>query len=99
MEELRLKEVNELTSLWLECWDERKTPLFSDLIILKLNSLPDLKSIWELEPSCRATATLQNLKEVTIEDCHKLKVIFPPCLAPNSLSSVLPKIENGVVKD
>ncbi|KAK8510886.1 hypothetical protein V6N12_036800 [Hibiscus sabdariffa] len=62
----------------------------SDLIILDLDSLPDLERIWELESSCRATATLQNLKEVTIEGCHKLKVIFPPCLAPRlpSLESV-----------
>ncbi|KAK8972002.1 hypothetical protein V6N11_041938 [Hibiscus sabdariffa] len=52
--------------------------------------LPELQRIWELESSCRATATLQNLKEVTIEGCHKLKVIFPPCLAPRlpSLESV-----------
>ncbi|KAL4386812.1 hypothetical protein GQ457_09G023310 [Hibiscus cannabinus] len=85
VEELRLEEVNELTYLRLESWDERKTPVFSDLIILDLNSLPDLERIWELESSCSATATLQNLKEVTIEDCHKLKVIFPPCLAQSML--------------
>ncbi|KAK8671087.1 hypothetical protein V6N13_037695 [Hibiscus sabdariffa] len=45
VEELRLEEVNELTCLWLKSWDERKTPLLSDLIFLKLDSLPDLKSI------------------------------------------------------
>ncbi|KAL4269793.1 hypothetical protein GQ457_HM001380 [Hibiscus cannabinus] len=85
VEELGLKKVNKLTSLWLESWDERITPVFSDLVFLELDSLPDLKSIWELEPSCRTTATLQNLKEVTLGNCHQLRVIFPPCLAQSML--------------
>ncbi|KAK8661696.1 hypothetical protein V6N13_091292 [Hibiscus sabdariffa] len=60
---------------------ETQRPMFSNLTFLNLKSLPQLENIWKLEPSCHAIASLRNLKVVTVENCHKLKVIFSPCLA------------------
>ncbi|MBA0625395.1 hypothetical protein Godav_010597 [Gossypium davidsonii] len=48
-------------------------PLLSNLTILELYSLPKLDSIWKLEPSHHATASLARLKVVKIGDCDKLK--------------------------
>ncbi|TYG71951.1 hypothetical protein ES288_D05G440600v1, partial [Gossypium darwinii] len=60
-------------------------PLLSNLTILELYSLPKLESIWKLEPSHHATASLARLKVVKIGDCDKLKTIFSPCLALSML--------------
>ncbi|KAH1063286.1 hypothetical protein J1N35_028273 [Gossypium stocksii] len=60
-------------------------PLLSNLTILELYSLPKLESIWKLEPSHHATASLARLKVVKIRDCDKLKTIFSPCLALSML--------------
>ncbi|KAL4386816.1 hypothetical protein GQ457_09G023270 [Hibiscus cannabinus] len=82
VEILRLEQVQKLTSLPLiKSWDEEEPQLFSNLIFLNLKSLPQLESIWELQPSCHVIASFRNLKVVTIENCHKLKVIFSPCIA------------------
>ncbi|KAK8661703.1 hypothetical protein V6N13_091299 [Hibiscus sabdariffa] len=82
VEILRLEEVQNLTSLPLiKSWDEEEPQLFSNLVFLNLKSLPQLESIWELQPSCHVIASFRNLKVVTIENCHKLKVIFSPCIA------------------
>ncbi|KAK8666104.1 hypothetical protein V6N13_006256 [Hibiscus sabdariffa] len=77
--------VNELTSHQLKRCDEWETLLFINLTFLNLKSLPDLESIFELEPSSHAIASLQNLKVVRIEECNKLKVIFSHALALNML--------------
>ncbi|KAL4319709.1 hypothetical protein GQ457_18G000320 [Hibiscus cannabinus] len=82
VEILRLEQVQKLTSLPLiKSRDEEEPQLFSNLIFLNLKSLPQLESIWELQPSCHVIASFRNLKVVTIENCHKLKVIFSPCIA------------------
>ncbi|XP_038992308.1 probable disease resistance protein At4g27220 isoform X1 [Hibiscus syriacus] len=100
VEELRLKDVsgqkniipsigengaNKFTSLRLKSCSEWKTPLFSNLTFLNLKSLPELDSILKLEPSRHAIPSLQNLKVVRIENCHKLKVTISPGLARSML--------------
>ncbi|MBA0809742.1 hypothetical protein Gohar_025366, partial [Gossypium harknessii] len=60
-------------------------PLLSNLTTLELYSLPKLESIWKLEPSHHATASLARLKVVKIGDCDQLKTIFSPCLALSML--------------
>ncbi|MBA0864379.1 hypothetical protein Goshw_002401, partial [Gossypium schwendimanii] len=60
-------------------------PLLSNLTILELYSLPKLESVWKLEPSHHATASLARLKVLKIGDCDKLKTIFSPCLALSML--------------
>ncbi|TYG71948.1 hypothetical protein ES288_D05G440300v1 [Gossypium darwinii] len=62
-----------------------QTPLLSNLTILVLYLLPKLESIWKLEPSHHAIASLQSLKVVSIESCDNLKTIFSPCLALSML--------------
>ncbi|PPD69866.1 hypothetical protein GOBAR_DD33251 [Gossypium barbadense] len=57
---------------------ESQAPLLSRLTILKLYSLPELESIWNLESSHHEIV-------VRIGDCSKLKTIFSPCLALSML--------------
>ncbi|KAH1030302.1 hypothetical protein J1N35_046035 [Gossypium stocksii] len=64
---------------------QRQIPLLSNLTILNLDSLPNLESIWKLEPSHKEIVSLTRLKVVTISDCNKLETIFPACLAQNML--------------
>ncbi|XVE50616.1 hypothetical protein DITRI_Ditri01bG0177600 [Diplodiscus trichospermus] len=52
------------------------TLLFSNLTSLELVSLPELKSIWKLQPTHQNHVSLRNLKVVTIRRCLKLKSIF-----------------------
>ncbi|KAH1063323.1 hypothetical protein J1N35_028310 [Gossypium stocksii] len=60
-------------------------PLFSNLTILELDSLPNLESIWKLEPSHQEIVSLPRLKVVRISNCSKLKIIFTTCLAQSML--------------
>ncbi|MBA0818090.1 hypothetical protein Gohar_003748, partial [Gossypium harknessii] len=62
-----------------------QAPLLSNLTILELYSLPKLETIWKLEPSHHANASLTRLKVVRIEYCNELKTIFSPCLALSML--------------
>ncbi|KAK5834369.1 probable disease resistance protein At4g27220 [Gossypium arboreum] len=64
---------------------ESQAPLLSRLTILKLYSLPELESIWNLESSHHEIASLRSLKVVRIGDCSKLKTIFSPYLALSML--------------
>ncbi|KAG4204012.1 hypothetical protein ERO13_A04G022100v2 [Gossypium hirsutum] len=59
--------------------------LLSNLTILNLDSLPNLESIWKLEPSHQEIVSLTRLKVVTISNCTKLETIFSPCLALSML--------------
>ncbi|XP_017980144.1 PREDICTED: probable disease resistance protein At4g27220 [Theobroma cacao] len=54
----------------------------SNLRSLELQSLPALESIWK-EPT--HLVSLQNLKDVKVDGCDKLKSIFSPCLAQSLL--------------
>ncbi|KAG8492564.1 hypothetical protein CXB51_009971 [Gossypium anomalum] len=60
-------------------------PLLSNLTTLFLYSLPNLESIWKLEPSHQEIVSLTRLKVVTISNCDKLKTIFSPCLSQSML--------------
>ncbi|MBA0866675.1 hypothetical protein Goshw_023354, partial [Gossypium schwendimanii] len=62
-----------------------QTPLCSNLTILELYSLPKLESVWKLEPSHHAIASLTRLKVLRTVHCNKLKTIFSPCLALSML--------------
>ncbi|KAG4204010.1 hypothetical protein ERO13_A04G022000v2 [Gossypium hirsutum] len=59
--------------------------LLSNLAILNLDLLPNLESIWKLEPSHQEIVSLTRLKVVTISNCDKLKTIFSPCLSQSML--------------
>ncbi|XP_040966686.1 probable disease resistance protein At4g27220 isoform X2 [Gossypium hirsutum] len=60
-------------------------PLLSNLTILNLDSLPNLESIWKLNPSHQEIVSLTRLKVVTISGCDKLKTIFTTCQALSML--------------
>lgn len=68
-------------------WEEliRRTPLLSNLTRLELFSLPELKSIWELQPTHQNHASLQSLKIVIIQYCGELKSIFSSGIAQSLL--------------
>ncbi|TYJ38828.1 hypothetical protein E1A91_A04G020500v1 [Gossypium mustelinum] len=55
---------------------ESQAPLLSRLTILKLYSLPELESIWNLESSHHEIASLRSLKELYIDCCDGLEQII-----------------------
>ncbi|XWS11151.1 hypothetical protein CRYUN_Cryun38cG0059000 [Craigia yunnanensis] len=68
----------------LEKEEISQTPLFSNLTSLDLWSLPELESIWKLQPT-QYHVSLQSLKVVSIRKCNELKSIFSTCVAQSLL--------------
>ncbi|KAL1174606.1 hypothetical protein V6Z11_A04G026100 [Gossypium hirsutum] len=73
-------QIDELSEM-VQC----QIPLLSNLTILNLDSLPNLESIWKLNPSHQEIVSLTRLKVVTISGCDKLKTIFTTCQALSML--------------
>ncbi|XVF77490.1 hypothetical protein PTKIN_Ptkin14bG0048500 [Pterospermum kingtungense] len=69
-----------------ELWHGQTWLLLSKLTSLELRLLPELESIWKLQPTHQYhNASLLSLKVVTIEYCPKLKSIFSASHAPSLL--------------
>lgn len=66
----------------LEKEEISQTLLLSNLTRLVLRSLPELESIWKLQPS---HASHRSVKVVSIQNCKKLKSIFSTSLAQSLL--------------
>ncbi|XWS08214.1 hypothetical protein CRYUN_Cryun41cG0060500 [Craigia yunnanensis] len=79
----RLKVVFQMDRLVEE--EEISLPLLSNFTSLVLISLPELESIWKLQPTHQYHASLQSLMVVRIRHCSKLKSIFSTCLAQRLL--------------
>lgn len=80
-----LKEVFQMDGVLDEKEEIVLTPLLSNLTSLDLSSLPELKSIWKLQPTHQHHASLHSLKVVYISLCHKLKSVFSTYLAQTLL--------------
>ncbi|XVF77538.1 hypothetical protein PTKIN_Ptkin14bG0052900 [Pterospermum kingtungense] len=78
----RLKVVFQVEGLLEKGKNISETPLLSNLTSLYLDSLPELKSIWELQSITHQNhGSLQSLEDVRIQKCSQMKCVFPTFVA------------------
>ncbi|WVZ06064.1 hypothetical protein V8G54_019410 [Vigna mungo] len=93
LEELEVKSCKEMGKIFdVNDLDTEKKGIVSRLKKLNLDTLPNLKCVWNKNP--RGIVSFPNLEEVFVSDCGELEALFPSSLARNLVKLEELDIEN-----